>query len=422
MPRPCGGTWRDAARARASIVRRCVTSDVNRPTLWWYCGAVTSARFDERQVLPLAMFFGSFSWSFVYISLPFHIQRISTSDAAGTLTWTGWIMGITPLATVLTAPLWGRWAERGNPKTLYAMVQVTQGLAFLGTAAARTLIELFLCRIVLGVTGAASTFAFVSAGRSDDPRDVRRQVAAIQSGMTIGQVIGPLVGAIAAARLGFRASFVLGAAILFGCGALVRWGMPDRNDAAASGASAARPNWRDVFAVSGIVLGGSTQIFFLTSILPQVLPNLGVADDRTLEVGGLVIFASAVAAALGSVLASRFADWLPERRLISGLLVLSSIFVVALAPVRNVWAYGALRFLQVLCIAPVFPLAVARIAQSGGVAIGVVNSARIGAAFVGPVLATTLLAWSATGALYASLALIGLACVPLARDASPRRA
>src|SRR6266404_5103140 len=369
VPRPRGATWRDAAGTRASSVRRCVTSDVNRPTLWWYCGAVTSARFDERQVLPLAMFFGSFSWSFVYISLPFHIQRISTSDAAGTLTWTGWIMGITPLATVLTAPLWGRWAERGNPKTLYAMVQVTQGLAFLGTAVARTLIELFLCRIVLGVTGAASTFAFVSAGRSDDPRDVRRQVAAIQSGMTIGQVIGPLVGAIA-----------------------------------------------------GIVLGGSTQIFFLTSILPQVLSDLGVADDRTLEVGGLIIFASAVAAALGSVLASRLADLLPERRLISGLLVLSSIFVVALAPVRNVWAYGALRFLQVLCIAPVFPLAVARIAQSGGVAIGVVNSARIGAAFVGPVLATTLLAWSAPGALYAALALIGLACVPLARDASPRRA
>src|SRR5437870_13887596 len=84
--------------------------------------------------------------------------------------------------------------------------------------------------------------------------------------------------------------------------------------------------------------------------------------------------------------------------------------------------YGALRFLQVLCIAPVFPLAVARIAQSGGVAIGVVNSARIGAAFVGPVLATTLLPWSAPGALYAALAIIGLACVPLARDAIPRRA
>src|SRR5207245_7351204 len=186
-----------------------------------------------------------FSWSFVYISLPFHSRRISTWDAAATLTWTGWIMGITPLATVVTAPVWGRWAERGNPKTLYTVVQVTQGLAFLGTAAARPLIEFFLCRIVLGVTGAPSTFAFVSAGRSDDPRDVRRQVAAIQSGMTIGQVVGPLVGAIAAARLGFRAPFVLGAVILFGCGALVRGGVPDPPEGGLPRASPPPPHRRD---------------------------------------------------------------------------------------------------------------------------------------------------------------------------------
>src|SRR5205814_9176933 len=123
--------------------------------------------------------------------------------------------------------------------------------------------------------------------------------AGIPSGRTAGPGTGRLGGAVAAARGGFRRSFVLGAAVLFGCGALVRWGVPDRTDGGASGASAARPNWRDVFAVAGIVLGGSTQIFFLTSILPQVLSDLGVADDRTLEVGGLIIFASAVAAAPG---------------------------------------------------------------------------------------------------------------------------
>jgi MFS family permease len=75
---------------------------------------VISARFGEAQILPVAMFFGSFAWLFVYISLPFHTQRISTWDAAATLQWTGWILGITPLATVATAPLWGRWAERGS--------------------------------------------------------------------------------------------------------------------------------------------------------------------------------------------------------------------------------------------------------------------------------------------------------------------
>jgi len=32
----------------------------------------------ETQVLPAAMFLGSFAWSFVYVSLPFYIQVMST--------------------------------------------------------------------------------------------------------------------------------------------------------------------------------------------------------------------------------------------------------------------------------------------------------------------------------------------------------
>lgn len=170
------------------------------------------------------MFFGTFSWSFVY--MPFHIQAVTTWDETATLRWTGWILGITPLVTVVTAPVWGRLGNHGNPKTLDVVVQVLQGLCFFAMAAARTLVELFVSRLVLGVMGAASTFAFMSAGRADDARGVRRQVGAIQSAMTVGQVIGPLAGAVAAARLGFRGSFVLGGLLLLACGWFAHRGLP----------------------------------------------------------------------------------------------------------------------------------------------------------------------------------------------------
>jgi MFS family permease len=383
----------------------------------------TLLRLRDRHVLPLAMFFGTFSWSFVYISLPFHIQRISTWDEVSTVAWSGWILGIPNLVTVAAAPFWGGLAERRNPRRLYVMAQTLQGVAFLGMAVARTLPELLLVRIVLGFIGASSTFAFVSAGRNADPAEVRRQVGAVQSAMTVGQVIGPLVGAIAAARLGFRESFVVGAAILFGCGALARWGLGDLGDVGRRQTAAAPTRWHEVLLVSVIVLGGSAQVFFLTSILPQILPPLGVPDDRMLEIGGVLIFASGVAAALGSMLASRLADLVPERRLIPALLAASSLFVLALAAVRSVWPFGILRFLQVICIAPVFPIVVGRVAHSaGGRAIGVINSARIGAAFLGPVIATSLLAWTTPRAVYVALALMGLVCVPLAgRRLAPGR-
>jgi DHA1 family multidrug resistance protein-like MFS transporter len=366
------------------------------------------------------MFLGTFAWSFVYVSLPFHIRAMSPFDARATLTWTGWILGISNLATVVVAPVWGRFAERADTKALYAVTQVLQGLAFFGMALARTLPELFVSRLVLGVIGASSTFAFMRAGRSADAAEVRRQVAAVQSAMTVGQVLGPLVGAIAAARLGFRPSFVVGGLILWGCGALALWGLPSSTDARATDAGARLARVRDVVAVALIVLGGSTQVFFLTSILPQVLPELGVAPERTLELGGVLIFVSGAAAAIGALATTRLAELFAERRLLVTLLCAASALQAALAVAHSVWLYGVIRFLQVLCLAPVFPLVVARIAQSaGGGAIGVINAARIGAAFVGPVIATTILAWTTPLLLYLVLAAIGVACVPLVRMGRP---
>lgn len=367
------------------------------------------------------MFIGSFSWSFVYVSLPFHIQHISPWDPARTLRWTGWILGVTSLVTVAAAPLWGRVAGRGNPKRLFMIVQVLQGLGFLGMAAARTLPELFVSRIVLGVMGAVSTFAFIIAGRSTDLREVRRQVASAQSAMTVGAVIGPLIGAVTAARLGFRASCVVGGVILVAAAWVVKWGVPEPPH----GEEARKPTGtlspREVTAVILLILGASVHVFFLASILPQILPPMGIAPGDMLEIGGLIIFASGAAAALGSLLASRLSEIFPRRRLLAALLIGSSVCMVALGAATSVTLYGALRFLQVLFIAPVFPIAVAGIAhRAGGQAIGAINSARIGAAFVGPVLATTVLGLGPPWVLYLVLAGLGLASVPVALWRRPR--
>jgi DHA1 family multidrug resistance protein-like MFS transporter len=370
------------------------------------------SRTRAEWVLPASMLIGTFAWSFVYVSLPFHIQRMSTLEPAATLRWTGWILGVSPLITVVTAPISGRLGERVDPKRGFMTVQAFQGLGFLGMALARTLPEMLLARMLLGLMGAVSTFAFIMVGRSGG--DVRRQVSSIQSGMTLGQVLGPAAGAVVAARLGFRLSFILGALMLWACSALVSWGVPPGKARDAAAAQERRISRRELVTVSLVVLAGSTQVFFLTSILPQILPPLGVPVESTLEIGGFLILATGVAASLGSMAAPRLAELLGDRRAVLWFLLGSSLLLASLAAAGGVWSFGVLRFLQVLCIAPVFPLSVAAIAQhaSGG-AIGFVNSARIGAAFIGPVLATTLLSSMPPAAVYLALAALGVAVVPL---------
>jgi MFS family permease len=361
------------------------------------------------------MFFGTVAWAFVSVSLPFHVRAISDVDAGATLRWTGWILGVTALTTVLTAPVWGWLGDRHDPRRLYVVIETLQGLGFLAMALARTLGELFGARLVLGFWGAASTFSFIIAGREPDPAETRRQVSRMQASMMVGQVLGPLLGAIAAARMGFRVSFVLAAIVLFATAAFVRLGVPPLPPAPAAATRRASGTTREIVVVTLIVLGGSIQILFLTAVLPNVMTMLGVEAERTLEMGGIVLFVSGIAAASGSLIAPRLAEAVPERRLIPVLLAGSSLSLAACGLAGSVWSFGLLRFLQVLCVSPVFPIVIARVAHRlGGKAIGLINSARIGAAFIGPVMATTLLAWAPAPVLYLCLGLAGAACIPLA--------
>jgi MFS family permease len=365
--------------------------------------------------LTVSMFLGSFAWSFAFISLPFYIQAISAYDSATTLRWSGWILGISSLVTVVTSPAWGRVGERGDPRKQYILVQVFQGVAFMGMALAHTLPQLFVARLVLGAMGAASTLAFIIAGRRTDAVEVRHEVAATQLAMTMGQVLGPLGGAMAAARIGFRPSFVLGGIILLASGAFVHWGVRLPAHLERARREVARVRVGDLVLPVLLVLAVSNQLFFLTAVLPEVLPGLGVGPDRVVEVGGLLVFVSAVAAGLGALATPRLAARLPEGPLVAALLVSSGLLMAAMALPRSAWGFSVVRFLQVLCAAPIFPLVVARTAQQGsGGAIGVINSARIGGSFIGPVLATTILSVSSPAVLYVTLGLGCLLCVPLA--------
>jgi MFS family permease len=376
-----------------------------------------------RWALPVAMFLGSFAWSFVHVSLPFYIQDLSRFDAATTLRWTGFIFGISPLITVITAPISGWLAGSRDPKRAFVWTQGLQAAGFVLMAFARTLGEIFFARCLLGAMGAVSTFAFIMAGRSGG--DVRREVSEIQLGMTLGQVLGPAAGALTAARLGFRLSFLLSSVMLGLCAWLVAWAVPaGRGRAASSQARAGTASLREVATVCVLVLGCLTQVFFLTAILPQVLPRLGVPLQSMLEVGGLVLLTDGLAMALGTMAAPRVAEAFGDRRAVPWLLGCSSLFLGMLSLATSVWTFVAIRFVQVLCIAPIFPLAVAAIAhRASGEAIGFLNSARIGASFVGPVFATTLLAWFPPSSVELSLAAFGLLLVPVVasgRSGRPR--
>jgi MFS family permease len=369
-------------------------------------------------VLIAVTFLGSLAWSFVFVALPFQVERLSTSGPAGTLAWTGWILGVPSLAAVVTGPIWARYGERTDPKTACVLVQTLQGVGFLATALARSVIQLFGARLLLGTVGSFSTLAFVIAGRESDPAAMRRRLATIQSALVLGTLVGPLPGAVAAARLGFQLTYLIGALVLVSSASLLQWGMSSPPPTSRAAAAGRRMLTRDLAIASALVLVASSQETFLAAVLPSVLPGLGVDVDDLVEAGGLLIFVAGAAAALGGLAAPMLAEQVSERRLLVGLLVASSVALALFATTRSFWAFVALRGVQSLAIAPFFPLMVAQVARRADAsAIGIINAARVGSGFLGPLVATTLLATGSPGLLYLTIGAAGIATAVLLRRA-----
>jgi MFS family permease len=367
-------------------------------------------------VLAAVMFLVSFAWSSVYVGLPFYVERITRLQPGTTIAWTGWILGISSLIGMVASPLWARYAAHADVRTATVVLQVLQALGFLGAAFADSPLELFVARFLLGAVGATSTLLFLMAGRAPDPAERRQKLALIQSANTTGQIVAPLVGAVAAARLGFRLSFALGGLVLVGCAALLQWGQLPADP---SGPTATARRRRPVpvpllVQISAVALVGASQEAFLAAVLPQVLPGFGIDPDEVVHSAGLLIFLSGVAAAIGGLAAPRLAAEIPPRRLLPALLAASSALLVGFAFARSLWLYAVLRTAQMLCLAPLFPLLVARMSRHGE-AIGILNAARSGGNFLGPVVATSLLAWSPSWTVYLLLGLAGLAAVPWTR-------
>lgn len=372
--------------------------------------------------LPIIVFLNIFSWGFVQVSLPFYVEGLTPGDPAAALRWTGWIMGVTFLAGMLTTPVWIHVTRGYSPRRCLVFSGLLQAAAMALLAVLPTLPQIFMARLLLGLAGPANTYAFMIAGRSGS--NVRHEVSMMHSAINIGILVAPLAGAVSASWLGYTTSFLFGAFFLVASAALVRWGAPavveepKRSDER-------RVAFTEAAAICLVVLVGYVQVFFLNAALPTVLPPLGVAATQALGVGGGLIFLSGVALAVGALLAPAVAARMGERTVIFGGLLGSSVFLAFLGAASSLEVFAGIRLIHVVLVAPVFPILTARVAQWGGnQALGFLNMSRASAHFVGPVLATMLLSHFDVWAMFAVLGLIGVVCVPgaafqLLRPAAP---
>ncbi|RLP71315.1 DHA2 family efflux MFS transporter permease subunit [Mycetocola manganoxydans] len=165
----------------------------------------------QRQVLEslsgllLGMFVSILAGTVVATSLPLIISELKGDQSAYT-----WVVTSTLLATTVSTPLWGKFADLFNRKLL---IQLSLGLFVVGSAAAgfsQDTDMLILFRVFQGLGGGGlAALSQIIMADIISPRDRGKYAGLFGAVMAVGTVGGPLLGGLVTDAFGWRWNFFI---------------------------------------------------------------------------------------------------------------------------------------------------------------------------------------------------------------------
>ena len=346
--------------------------------------------------ISFSQFGNAFSSNFVQIFLPFYILKISSYSVEYTLLWTGAIMGASSLCAAITSPLWGSFTHRFSPKLLYLRSLMVNAVSFLLMGFTTDLHVLFILRVINGLAAGTSTIGLIIVSSSSPKEMVSSNIGLFQSSITLGQLIGPLLGSLAAATFGYRGGFIAASCVFFSSFIFCYLYVVDIPLLPKKERSA---GWTTVD--TRVIIGGflcftaMMQVSFLPSVLPNVFAGFHYEQATALKLAGTVVLCYTVTAMVGTYVWSRLSKRIGLYRMITILLILGILLQSMLAFCRGVLDFTVIRMLQTGFVAATFPLVISIFAsRSKGSTIGILNGTRFAGNAIGPIVATSILAYT----------------------------
>jgi MFS family permease len=344
----------------------------------------------------------AFSYNFVMVFMPFFIIEISPYSFQETLIWVGFIIAAPSLVSAIASTFWGSLTSRFSPKLLYLRGLLSHAVLFLSMGFTSDLYILLFLRILQGVLGGISTVGLIIVSSSSSKERISEDIGFFQTAFTLGQLIGPPIGALAAAVFGYKGAFVSASVVLFATAALCYLNVTEVPH---------QPKQERFFGPSTInrrtIIGwmlcftATVQLMFLPSVLPNVFENFNIERVIALKWAGIVVMLYTATAMMGTFFWSKLSVRIRRDKMILTLIIFGTFFQLLLSISQGIVDFVLIRMAQTGLIAATIPLIISIFATElrGGV-IGFLNSARFAGNAMGPIIATSVLAFSNLTILY----------------------
>ncbi|MGO4576436.1 MFS transporter [Cupriavidus sp. 2TAF22] len=370
--------------------------------------------------------FGSFttlvSLSMLLPFLPLYVQQLGVVSPSAVVQWSGVAFGATFFGTAITAPLWGRLADRYGRKPMLVRAAIGMAIVMSLIGLAHSVFELVLLRLVAGLIGGFASASIVMIGTQAPRERAGWALGILSTGALAGNLIGPLVGGFLPDWVGIRGTFFVGGAMIAVTALLVillvkedfRRESDVKKPSASAGLSPA-PN-RSVTVT--LLLTAMMVLLANMSIEPIItvyIGSLGVPTDHLARVAGIVMASSALGSMLTAARLGALADRIGGWNVIIGCLLATGLVMVPQAFVTQWWQLAILRGLMGMTLAGLLPAIAKLVRQSvdereSGKMLGYLQSAQFTGQVVGPLIGGQIGAHVGLHAVFYVTGLLLVAC------------
>jgi MFS family permease len=292
--------------------------------------------------------------------LPLYVEQLGVTDHAAIAEWSGAAYGATFFSAALTAPLWGRLADRYGRKLMLIRASLGMAIAMSLIGMAHNVYELVALRLLAGLLGGYSSGSAILVASQTPKSRTGWALGILSSGIMAGNLVGPLVGGLLPPLIGIRATFLFAGAVIFvtflGTTFFIREeARPAKKDAKKSSIGWSQiPDKRPILAMlaTGLLL-----MLANMSIEPIITVYVAqfVEPARVTLIAGVVMSAAALGSILSASYLGKLADRVGHWNVIIVCLAVSAVLLIPQAFVSSDWQLILLRFLMGLSLGGLLP-------------------------------------------------------------------
>jgi MFS family permease len=374
----------------------------------------------------------SAAFSIVPPVIPLLLPRLGVTEISAISTWSGVILGVTPLTAGLMAPVWGRVVDRIDRRKVILMACVAAAVCTLLMSVATHAWQLLTLRAAMGFFGGHIVAVLALVASICPATRLAWALGWLATAQLAGMLLGPLIGgALADALDSYRAPFVAG-----GCASLVvalvvsrlPQQLPPETSRTLPHVPAAEmlshyPRLRSMVVVLLLAQLAMTSVQPVVSLYVSVL----VGPVRNLAtLAGIAFSVIGISGLLAAPWVGRIGDRIGRQRLLTSVLGAAAAFTLVQAYALSYGWFVAERFATGLFLAGVVPLINSLVAHAvspadRGRAFGLTGSATFLGAFLGPFGGGIVNASSGVAPVFASASLALLAAAILVFATHPSR-